>query len=132
MYPTLQQEPDIQIDDATLNSWRHDQLANADTSLTTAIHTSQHPSHHTLASRAFVRARLQQWDAAVEDAEKVPSSLLFFYISTMLIYVTQVNQNPGIRHRIYCKECGAYWQGGKAQSISGVRHGVRPFSTTSL
>lgn len=75
LHPTLQ-EPVIQIDAAALDSWRQDQLANADALLTAAIPDSQSPSHHVLASRALVRARLQQWDAALIDAEKVLVDLL--------------------------------------------------------
>lgn len=70
------QEPDIQINDATLDSWKHDRLENADALLTTAIPKYQNASHHVFASRAFVRARLQQWDAALADAEMVLVALL--------------------------------------------------------
>ncbi|KAF8554674.1 WD40 repeat-like protein [Imleria badia] len=62
-------EPDVQINDAVLNLWNQDQLANTDALLTAAIPDSQNPSHHALASRALVRARLQQWDVALVDAE---------------------------------------------------------------
>ncbi|KAF8551251.1 hypothetical protein OG21DRAFT_1512971 [Imleria badia] len=69
LYPTFQ-EPDIRIDHAALDSWKHDQLADTEALLTAAIATPQNPRHHALASRAIIRARLQQWDAAVDDAEK--------------------------------------------------------------
>ncbi|KAF8552471.1 hypothetical protein OG21DRAFT_1443452 [Imleria badia] len=69
LYPSFQ-EPVIQIDDAALNLWRHDQLADSEALLTAAIPTPQRSSHHALASRALVRARLQLWNAAVDDAEK--------------------------------------------------------------
>ena len=74
LHPTLQ-EPDIQIDDAALDSWKHDQLENADALLTAAIPESSNPNHHILASRALVRARLRLWDAALVDAEQVLVSL---------------------------------------------------------
>jgi len=70
LHPTFQ-EPDIQIDDNALHSWKHNQLANAETLLTTAIHESRNPSPHALASRALVRARLRQWDASIADATEV-------------------------------------------------------------
>ena len=70
LHPTFQ-EPDIQVDDAALHSWKHDQLENADALLTVAIPESWNPTHHVLASRALVRARLRQWDAALVDAEQV-------------------------------------------------------------
>ena len=43
----------------------------------------QNPSHDVLASRALVRACLRQWDAALDDAEKVSFALLS-YTLTML------------------------------------------------
>jgi len=70
LQPTFQ-EPHIQIDDAALDSWKRGQLAKAETLLTTAVNKSRNPSHHALASRALVRARLHQWDAAFADARKV-------------------------------------------------------------
>ncbi|KAH0838856.1 hypothetical protein J3R83DRAFT_7270 [Lanmaoa asiatica] len=68
LHRTLQ-EPEIRIDDAALDSWNHDQLENAETLLTQAISETRNPSHHVLASRALVRARLRDCDAAVIDAE---------------------------------------------------------------
>ena len=70
LHPTFQ-EPKIQIDDAAFYSWKHDQLENADALLTAAISESRNPTHDVLASRALVRARLRQWDAALVDAEEV-------------------------------------------------------------
>ena len=64
-------EPEIRIDDAALDAWNLDQLANAEALLTAAIPQSQDTSHHVLASRALVRTRLGQWDAAIVDAEQV-------------------------------------------------------------
>ncbi|KAF8548704.1 hypothetical protein OG21DRAFT_699988 [Imleria badia] len=68
VHPTFQ-EPDIQINDAALDSWKRDQLADADALLTTAIFGSQNPSYCVLASRALVRAHSQQWDTSLVDAE---------------------------------------------------------------
>ena len=67
--PTLQ-EPDIQINDSddVFSSWKHDQLATAEALLTSE---SSNPSHHLLINRALVRARLEEWDAALIDAETV-------------------------------------------------------------
>ncbi|KAF8551263.1 YVTN repeat-like/Quino protein amine dehydrogenase [Imleria badia] len=64
------QEPDIRVDDAALALWEYDQLADTEALLTTAIATPQNTSHHALVGRALVRARLRQWDAALDDAEK--------------------------------------------------------------
>ncbi|KAF8554678.1 WD40 repeat-like protein [Imleria badia] len=62
-------EPDFRIDDTAFDSWKQDQFANTDALLTATITKSREPSHHILASRALVRARLQKWDAALVDAE---------------------------------------------------------------
>ena len=70
LHPTFK-EPVSEIDDTALNSWKLNQLADADASLTEAIRNSRSPSHHALASRALVRARLLQWDQAISDAAEV-------------------------------------------------------------
>ncbi|KAF8423147.1 hypothetical protein L210DRAFT_3570785 [Boletus edulis BED1] len=62
------QAPDIEIDDAALASWKHDQLENADALLTVEVSRSPHTIHHLLASRALVRTRMQMWDEALLDA----------------------------------------------------------------
>jgi hypothetical protein len=91
LHPTFQ-EPDIRIDDNALHAWKHDQLANAETLLTTAIHESRNPSHHALASRALVRARLRQWDASIADATEVFVALLSHPLS--LICIKSINFQP--------------------------------------
>jgi WD40 repeat protein len=87
VHPTFR-EPDIQIDDAALDSWKHDELANADTLLTAAILESQNERHHVLASRALVQARLRQWDPAIVDAKEVSSPLFSCTLTLMLIYAS--------------------------------------------
>ena len=87
LHPTFR-EPDIQIDDAALHSWNHNQLADAEALLAAAIHESRNPSHHTLASRALVRARLREWDAAIADAIQVCLALLSHAPS--LIYIESI------------------------------------------
>ena len=86
------QEPDIRIDDNALNSWKHNQLAHAETLLTTAIHESRNTSHHALASRALVRARLRQWDASIADATEVFVALLSHALS--LICMKSIKFQP--------------------------------------
>ena len=94
LHPTFQ-EPDIQIDDAALHSWRHAQLANvAEASLTAAIHESQSPSHHALARRALVRARLRQWDTAIADATEVFLALLS--PAATLNYIKSIKIQPSV------------------------------------
>lgn len=70
LHPTFQ-DPDIQIDNAVLDFWKHDQLAEAEALLTAAIPKSQNSTYHLRACRALVRARLRRWDAAINDAKEV-------------------------------------------------------------
>ena len=116
------EEPDIQIDKAVLDSWRHDQLENAEASLTAAITTSQYPSHHVLASRALVQARLGKWDTALADAEWVCCSPFSHADAYM-------NSHPGpqssaVGHRLRRKEYSACRQGRKVQGLSDLRHHI--------
>lgn len=89
LYSVLQ-DAGIQIDDTALYSWKDEQFTNAEALLTTSLYMSQNPSHLVLASRAFVRGRLQQWDAAIDDAEEVLSSLLFHFPMLMLIRIKSI------------------------------------------
>ena len=57
-----------------------------------AIDEARDPSHHTLASRALVRARLRQWDAAIADATEVFVPLLPHALS--LIYIKSIKLQP--------------------------------------
>ena len=91
---TTFQEPNIRIDDAALHSWKHNQLANAEALLTAAIHKSHNPSHHALANRALVRARLRQCDAAIADATEVFLTLLSHALS--LIYIKSIKIKPSV------------------------------------
>ena len=87
-------ELDIQIDDAALHSWKHDELENAEVLLTAAIRHSLNPSPHTLASRALVRARLRQRDGAIADATEVFLALLYHVLS--LIYIKSIKIQPSV------------------------------------
>ena len=62
--------------------------------MTAAIHESQNPSHDALASRALVRARLRQWDAAIVDATQVFVALLSPALS--LIYIKSIKVRPSV------------------------------------
>ena len=95
LHPTFQ-EPDIQIDDAALHSWKHDQLENADALLTAAIPDPRNPNHHLLASRALVRARLCHWDAALADAEEVLAALFSHTLTLTSIYTKAIEIQPSV------------------------------------
>lgn len=56
-----------------LDSWKQGQFVKTEALLTEDI-DSGNPSHRALAHRALIRARLRQWDAANDDAEKVISA----------------------------------------------------------
>lgn len=56
---------------------------------------SQDTAHHILASRALVRARLQQWDTAIEDAEEVLVALLL-HAQTLTSLYKSVKIQPSI------------------------------------
>ncbi|KAF8553154.1 hypothetical protein OG21DRAFT_1485613 [Imleria badia] len=99
LYPTFQQ-PDIMIDDTALDSWKRDQLANTDAFLTAAIAMAdRNTSHHALASRALVRARLRRWDAAIADANESikiqPSAIC--YIAKSMAHVGNGERSKGYR-----------------------------------
>jgi hypothetical protein len=95
LHPTFQ-EPNIQIDDAALDSWKRDQLENVDALLTAAIPKSQSPNHHVLASRALVRARLRLWDAALVDAEEVLVALFSHTPMLTSIYTKAIKIQPSV------------------------------------
>ena len=90
------QEPDIQIDDAALDMWKHDQLADAETLLSAAIPLSQNPSHHLLASRALVRARLRQFDESIADAKEVFAAQFPHTLTLTLIHTKSIAAEPSI------------------------------------
>ena len=95
LHPTFQ-EPVIQIDDAALHSWKHDQLETAVALLTAAIPDPRNPNHHVLASRALVRARLRHWDAALVDAEEVLAALFSHALTLTSICTKAVKIEPSV------------------------------------
>ena len=88
------QEPDIHVNHATLDAWQHDQLENAEALLTTAI--NEDASHHLLAARALLRARLREWDAALVDAKMVLLAWLSYAQSLTLIHYKAIDIQPSI------------------------------------
>jgi hypothetical protein len=90
------QEPEIRIDDAALDVWKRDQLADAEIFLTAAIPLSRNPSYHVLASRALVRARLRQWDVAIADAKEVFSVQFPHTLPLTLIHTKSIGIQPSV------------------------------------
>ena len=64
--------------------------------LTASITASSHPSHHVLASRALIRARLRDWDAALVDAKKVLVVLIPRSSTLTLIYTKAIKIQPSV------------------------------------
>ncbi|KAF8121118.1 hypothetical protein EV363DRAFT_1234174 [Boletus edulis] len=58
-----------EIDNEAYVSWRKGKLVSTEDILSNEIERSSTPSHYHLANRALVRARLQQWDRALDDAQ---------------------------------------------------------------
>ena len=64
--------------------------------LTATITAFSRPSHHVLASRALIRARLQDSDAALVDAKKVLVVLIPRSLTLTLIYTKAIKIRPSI------------------------------------
>ncbi|KAF8550554.1 WD40 repeat-like protein [Imleria badia] len=62
--------PLMQVSDEVFKPWIEGDWKNAEATVSQEIGDR---SHHALANRALVRAHLKQWDAAVDDAKRVPS-----------------------------------------------------------
>ena len=90
LHPTFQ-EPDVQINDAILKLWRHDQLSGAEELLSKAIPEAQDSTYHVLACRALVRTRLHEWEAAIVDANEVSSPLFSYTLTLTLISASPSN-----------------------------------------
>ncbi|KAF8127988.1 hypothetical protein EV363DRAFT_1171410, partial [Boletus edulis] len=88
--------PDIEIDDAALDSWKHDELEDADALLTVEVTRSPHTVHHLLASRALARTRMQMWDEALLDATMVVLALLSRNLTLTPIYTKVINIQPTV------------------------------------
>lgn len=90
------QEPEICIDDDALHSWMHSELEDAEKLLTAAIASPLNHGHHVLASRALIRVRLGQWDAAIEDAEQV-CTILFLHASALIfLYIKSIKTQTSV------------------------------------
>lgn len=90
---------------AMLDSWQHDRLRDAETSLTQTISDYTHQKRHAFANRALIRSRLGLWDLAIKDAEEVrPDSLTQPFVLTKH---DTVYRDSTICHWLHRKECGA-------------------------
>ena len=84
------------ITQAALDSWKQDQLADTETSLTQTITNSRHQKHHALANRALVRVRLGHWNLAMEDAESVSLRSLPHTLMFTLSCCKSIKINPSV------------------------------------
>ena len=64
--------------------------------MTAAIPESRSPIHHALASRALVRARLRQWDAALVDADEVLVLLFSHRLTLTSICTKAIKIQPSV------------------------------------
>ena len=60
-----------EISNVAYVAWRKGELTRAEEILTSEIERNSNPSHYHLANRAFVQARLRQWNGALDDAQAV-------------------------------------------------------------
>ncbi|KAF8552627.1 hypothetical protein OG21DRAFT_1498291 [Imleria badia] len=70
LLPSYSSLPFIQISNAAFDSWKRDQLADTEASLTETITKSRHKNHLTFAIRALTRVQLRHSDLAIEDSGK--------------------------------------------------------------
>ncbi|KAF8548910.1 hypothetical protein OG21DRAFT_1500722 [Imleria badia] len=81
--------PFIDITIPALKSWKRDQLADCEISLTETITNHPHKKHFALANRTLVRSHLQHWNLAIDDAENsikiCPSAIGYIARSVALI-----------------------------------------------
>ncbi|KAF8552626.1 WD40 repeat-like protein [Imleria badia] len=70
LLPSYSTLPLIDITSIAFDSGKWDQLANSEASLTVTITKSRQKDHLAFANRALVRAHLQHWDLAIDDATK--------------------------------------------------------------
>ena len=108
---SVSQLPLINITDAALDSWRQDRLADTEISLTETITNSPNQTHHALANRALVRARLCHWHLAIEDAENVSLHLLSYTLMFILNYYKSIKIHPSVN--AYIAQSLALIGGGK-------------------
>lgn len=87
------QVPFIDVTNAALDFWKKDQLPDAEALLTRTIMNPGHIRHHALANRALVRAYMQHWDAAIDDAKKVGPAYSFLSTSLFDSKPLQVYRN---------------------------------------
>lgn len=73
----VSQLPLIKVDSDAFRAWIEDDLISADAVLSKDPGAMPVPRHQVLANRALVRARRQQWNAALDAAEEVMSCPYF-------------------------------------------------------
>ncbi|KIK21199.1 hypothetical protein PISMIDRAFT_562737 [Pisolithus microcarpus 441] len=81
--------PLIQLSDEALELWIRDDLMNTDMLLSKGITSASSPSHHVLANRALLRARLKRLEFATADAKESlqvrPSPIGYIAMAVVLL-----------------------------------------------
>ena len=98
LHPTFQ-EPDIQINDAVRDSWKHDQLENVVALLTAAVPESQDPNHHVLTSRPLAGP------SSFATVGRGPVALFSHALTLVSMYTKSINIQPSVIG--YIAECNA-------------------------
>ena len=116
----VSQLPFLDITNAALDSWKQDQLTD-----------TENQSHHALANRALVRARLRHWDLAIEDAENVCLRSLSHTLMFILKYYQSIKIHPSLN--AYIAQSLALIGGGKkAEGCRVYDLAFRHYHTTSV
>ncbi|KAG9310789.1 hypothetical protein JVU11DRAFT_8639 [Chiua virens] len=68
-FPTDSHPVFTEVNSAVYISWRRADLARAEEILSCEIERGSSPLHYHVANRALIRARLRQWDGALDDAQ---------------------------------------------------------------
>jgi hypothetical protein len=87
--------------------------------LTETITNSGNKNHLALANRALVRAHLQLWDLAIDDAEKVSLRLLSHTLMLIPNYHKSIKIRPSVIGYI-AKSVALIGKGEKGGGLSGV------------
>ncbi|KAI6095815.1 hypothetical protein F5141DRAFT_1265501 [Pisolithus sp. B1] len=91
--------PLVQASDQVLKSWTQDDATNTEMLLSKEITSTSSPSHHPLANRALIRARLKHAALAIEDAKESirvqPSPI--GYIAMAVSLLSQDDQESALR-----------------------------------
>ncbi|KIK23994.1 hypothetical protein PISMIDRAFT_647178, partial [Pisolithus microcarpus 441] len=104
------QLPLIRVSGETLTSWSQGNPTDTEMLLSEEIKSTSGPSHHLLANRALIRARLKHLALAIEDVKEV--SLLFLLLHVHVdLHLVEVSPGSTIAYWLYRDGSRATWPG---------------------